>query len=88
MGKQTVCGRNANKVAWQLNPDKDFLKKKKIFQEFTNFPPFFGFFFWARLFFTVCSAFSSKKYQGYLLASKAIKPLSFRVVKEVGILFK
>lgn len=46
-GKQTVCGRNANKVAWQLNPGKDFLrkkKKKKIFQELTNFPPFFGFF--------------------------------------------
>lgn len=46
-GKQTVCGRNANKVAWQLNPGKDFLrkkKKKKSFKNLQTFPRFLAFF--------------------------------------------
>lgn len=45
MGKQTVCGRNANKVAWQLNPDKDFLKKKKNLSRIYKLSPLFWFFF-------------------------------------------
>jgi len=56
---------------------------KKSFKDLQTF-----FFFFGRIFFIVCYAFFCKSTQGYLLASKSIKPFYFRIFKDVGILFK
>lgn len=75
-----MWGRNSGKAAWQLNPGKDLIKKPP---DFINFTFLFG-----RIFITVCSASFCKSCQGYLLASKPIKPFYLRIIKEVGIPFK